>query len=79
MWLYFFKFFWFFIVDVWFVKKWGRRKSWIVFVQGLVGLGMWVIGGKIEEWLNVVSFGFFFLKINIGEGEKIERGDVGNC
>lgn len=24
-------------------------------VQALVGSGLWVIGGKIEEWLNVVS------------------------
>lgn len=32
-------------------------------VQGLVGLGMWVIGGKIEEWLNVVSLSHFFSRI----------------
>lgn len=78
-WPYSLKLLWSPIVDAWFVKKWGRRKSWIVPVQGLVGLGMWVIGGKIEEWLNVVSPGLFFSKINTGEGEKTERGDAGNC
>ncbi|AFR98778.2 transporter protein [Cryptococcus neoformans C23] len=65
-WPYSLKLLWSPIVDAWFVKKWGRRKSWIVPVQGLVGLGMWVIGGKIEEWLNVESVDVKFLTAVFG-------------
>lgn len=65
-WPYSLKLLWSPIVDAWFVKKWGRRKSWIVPVQGLVGLGMWVIGGKIEEWLNVETVDVKFLTAVFG-------------
>ncbi|WVQ77305.1 hypothetical protein IAR50_006989 [Cryptococcus sp. DSM 104548] len=51
-WPYSLKLLWSPIVDAWFVKRWGRRKSWIVPVQGVVGLGMWIIGGRIGEWLE---------------------------
>ena len=54
-WPYSLKLLWSPIVDAWFVHKWGRRKSWIVPVQGVVGLGLWVIGGRIEGWLEGVS------------------------
>nr|XP_019014711.1 uncharacterized protein I206_00797 [Kwoniella pini CBS 10737]OCF53492.1 hypothetical protein I206_00797 [Kwoniella pini CBS 10737] len=51
-WPYSLKLLWSPIVDAWFVRSWGRRKSWIVPVQGIVGLGMWWIGGRVEGWLN---------------------------
>jgi PAT family acetyl-CoA transporter-like MFS transporter 1 len=47
-------------VDAWFVHKWGRRKSWIVPVQGIVGMGLWLIGGRIESWLDAVSWSYPF-------------------
>ncbi|ODN77190.1 hypothetical protein L202_05713 [Cryptococcus amylolentus CBS 6039] len=51
-WPYSLKLLWSPIVDAWFVKRWGRRKSWIVPVQGVVGVGMWIIGGRIGEWME---------------------------
>jgi hypothetical protein len=54
-WPYSLKLLWSPIVDAWFVPKWGRRKSWIVPVQSIVGIGLWVIGGRVEEWLNQVG------------------------
>lgn len=51
-WPYSLKLLWSPIVDAWFVHKWGRRKSWIVPVQAIVGIGLWVIGGRIESWLE---------------------------
>jgi hypothetical protein len=54
-WPYSLKLLWSPIVDAWFVPKWGRRKSWIVPVQAIVGCGLWVIGGKVEGWLAEVS------------------------
>jgi len=54
-WPYSLKLLWSPIVDSWFVHKWGRRKSWIVPVQAIVGLGLWLIGGRIESWINAVS------------------------
>ncbi|CAD6589699.1 MAG: hypothetical protein TREMPRED_005478 [Tremellales sp. Tagirdzhanova-0007] len=51
-WPYSLKLLWSPIVDACFVRKWGRRKSWIVPVQGIVGLGLWIIGGRIEGWLE---------------------------
>ncbi|XAO27293.1 hypothetical protein I312_106138 [Cryptococcus bacillisporus CA1280] len=65
-WPYSLKLLWSPIVDAWFVRKWGRRKSWIVPIQGLVGLGLWVIGGKIEEWLNVEEVDIKFLTAVFG-------------
>ena len=53
-WPYSLKLLWSPIVDAWFVPPWGRRKSWIVPVQSVVGIGMWIIGGRIEGWLNAV-------------------------
>lgn len=55
-WPYSLKLLWSPIVDAWFVRKWGRRKSWIVPVQAIVGLGLWVIGGRVEDWLDQVSW-----------------------
>lgn len=54
-WPYSLKLLWSPIVDAWFVPKWGRRKSWIVPVQAIVGMGLWIIGGRVEDWLNQVS------------------------
>ena len=51
-WPYSLKLLWSPIVDAWFIRRWGRRKSWIVPVQAIVGLGLWLIGGRIESWLN---------------------------
>jgi hypothetical protein len=34
------------------VPRWGRRKSWIVPVQAIVGMGLWWIGGRVEGWLD---------------------------
>ncbi|KAK4686170.1 hypothetical protein P7C73_g3958, partial [Tremellales sp. Uapishka_1] len=51
-WPYSLKLLWSPIVDAWFVPKWGRRKSWIVPVQAIVGLGLWIIGGRVEAWLE---------------------------
>nr|ODN90387.1 hypothetical protein L204_05992 [Cryptococcus depauperatus CBS 7855] len=65
-WPYSLKLLWSPIVDAWFVRRWGRRKSWIVPVQGLVGLGMWVIGGRIEEWLDVEIVDINFLTAVFG-------------
>ncbi|KGB76662.2 acetyl-CoA transporter [Cryptococcus deuterogattii R265] len=65
-WPYSLKLLWSPIVDAWFVRKWGRRKSWIVPVQALVGSGLWVIGGKIEEWLNVEEVDIKFLTAVFG-------------
>ncbi|KAL1411897.1 hypothetical protein Q8F55_002883 [Vanrija albida] len=50
-WPYSLKLFWSPIVDAWFMPKWGRRKSWIVPVQGITGIGLWFIGSRIEGWL----------------------------
>ncbi|WVQ78639.1 hypothetical protein IAT38_000726 [Cryptococcus sp. DSM 104549] len=65
-WPYSLKLLWSPIVDAWFVKKWGRRKSWIVPVQGVVAIGMWVIGGRIEGWLNVETVDIKFLTAVFG-------------
>ena len=54
-WPYSLKLLWSPIVDAWFVRRWGRRKSWIVPVQAIVGLGLWFIGGRIESWVDVVN------------------------
>jgi len=51
-WPYSLKLLWSPIVDAWFVPKWGRRKSWIIPVQAIVGVGLWIIGGKVEGWLE---------------------------
>ncbi|WRT63922.1 uncharacterized protein IL334_000849 [Kwoniella shivajii] len=60
-WPYSLKLLWSPIVDAWFVKGWGRRKSWIVPVQGIVGLGMWWIGGRVEGWLNEETIDIRFI------------------
>lgn len=54
-WPYSLKLLWSPIVDAWFVPKWGRRKSWVVPVQTIVGLALVFIGSKVEGWLAAVS------------------------
>lgn len=54
-WPYSLKLFWSPVVDAWFVPKWGRRKSWVVPVQAIVGVGLWIIGHRVEGWLQAVS------------------------
>lgn len=51
-WPYSLKLLWSPIVDAIFVPEWGRRKSWIVPVQALVGLMLWFIGSRVERWLQ---------------------------
>lgn len=51
-WPYSLKLLWSPIVDAVFVPKWGRRKSWIVPVQALVGVMLWFIGSHVETWLK---------------------------
>lgn len=33
------------------MPKWGRRKSWVVPVQAIVGVGLYLIGRNVEGWL----------------------------
>lgn len=54
-WPYSLKLFWSPVVDAWFVPEWGRRKSWIVPVQAVVGVGLWLIGYRVEGWLKAVG------------------------
>lgn len=54
-WPYSLKLLWSPIVDAWFLPRWGRRKSWIVPVQAIVGLALWQIGGNVQSWLDAVS------------------------
>lgn len=42
------------IVDAWFSAKVGRRKSWIVPVQMILGVAMFWLGGRINGWLAEV-------------------------
>lgn len=42
------------IVDSWFSAKLGRRKSWIVPVQAIMGCAMFWLGGRINGWLEQV-------------------------
>ncbi|WVQ93622.1 hypothetical protein IAU59_000698 [Kwoniella sp. CBS 9459] len=65
-WPYSLKLLWSPIVDAWFVPRWGRRKSWIVPVQGIVGLGMWIIGGRVGEWLEAETVDVRFLTMIFG-------------
>lgn len=51
-WPYSLKLLWSAVVDSWFVPKWGRRKSWIVPVQAIVGIVLYLLGGRVEGWLN---------------------------
>lgn len=51
-WPYSLKLLWSPIVDAIFVPRWGRRKSWIVPVQALVGVMLWFIGSRVEGWLQ---------------------------
>lgn len=53
-WPYSLKLLWSPIVDAWFLPRWGRRKSWIVPVQAVVGVGLWMIGGRVQGWLDEV-------------------------
>jgi PAT family acetyl-CoA transporter-like MFS transporter 1 len=54
------------IVDAWFVPRWGRRKSWIVPVQAVVGMGLWWIGGRVEGWLNAEEVDIRFITMVFG-------------
>lgn len=46
------------IVDACFSARIGRRKSWIIPVQALIGCAMWWLGGRIDGWLAEVSPSF---------------------
>lgn len=39
------------LVDSFFVKRIGRRKSWVVPTQFLIGLGFILIAGRVEAWV----------------------------
>jgi len=60
------KLFWSPIVDSIFVQNFkigglnlslGRRKSWIVPIQMMLGAMLWVLSGRIEDIMNQVSMG----------------------
>lgn len=40
------------IVDSYFWRRIGRRKSWIIPTQLLIGLGFLLISGRVEGWLD---------------------------
>jgi len=44
------------IVDSIFSPKLGRRKSWIVPIQTIVGLMFWWLGNNVQQMMEVVSF-----------------------
>ncbi|QSL64609.1 hypothetical protein MERGE_001910 [Pneumocystis wakefieldiae] len=46
------KLFWSPIVDTVYNKKWGRRKSWIIPVQGSIGLCLLWISYNIQQWIE---------------------------
>jgi len=48
------------IVDSIFSPKLGRRKSWIVPIQTIVGLMFWWLGNNVQQMMEVVSFSFHF-------------------
>ncbi|GHJ85998.1 hypothetical protein NliqN6_2400 [Naganishia liquefaciens] len=62
-WPYSLKLLWSPIVDAWFWNRLGRRKSWIVPSQMILGLGMWFVGFSIETWLNAEEVNVKFLTI----------------
>jgi len=43
------------IVDAWFWNRLGRRKSWIVPVQLILAVVMWVVGSRVQGWIDAVS------------------------
>ncbi|BEI79781.1 hypothetical protein CcaverHIS002_0103100 [Cutaneotrichosporon cavernicola] len=51
-WPYSLKLLWSPIVDAWFYPKWGRRKSWIVPVQAIVGIVLYLLGRHVEDWIS---------------------------
>ncbi|CDZ96556.1 Acetyl-CoA transporter [Phaffia rhodozyma] len=56
------------IVDSCFSAKVGRRKSWILPVQMIMGFSMWWLGTRINEWLerevpNVTFLTFIFVSL----------------
>lgn len=51
-WPYSLKLLWSPVVDAWFSPRIGRRKSWIVPVQMILGVGMWVVGSRVEGWMQ---------------------------
>jgi hypothetical protein len=65
-WPYSLKLLWSPIVDAWFVPEWGRRKSWIVPVQAIVGVGLWIIGGRVQSWLNAEIIDINFITMVFG-------------
>ena len=40
------------IVDSFFSSRFGRRKSWLVPAQYLIGIFMIFLSGKVEDWLG---------------------------
>lgn len=42
------------IVDAWFWNRLGRRKSWIVPVQIVLAVTMWIVGGRVQGWIDAV-------------------------
>lgn len=44
------------IVDSCFSPKLGRRKSWIVPIQSIVGLLFWWLGNNVQSMIEVASF-----------------------
>jgi hypothetical protein len=44
------------IVDSYFWRRIGRRKSWIIPTQLLIGLGFLLISGRVEGWLDNADY-----------------------
>lgn len=40
------------IVDAIYLQKFGRRKTWLIPTQYLMGLFMLYLSGRVQEWLN---------------------------
>lgn len=65
-WPYSLKLLWSPIVDAWFVPKWGRRKSWVVPVQAVVGVGLYLLGRHVESWLAAETIDVQFITLMFG-------------
>jgi hypothetical protein len=55
----------------------GRRKSWIIPSQLILGLGMWFVGASIETWLNAVSATFLCLPTSSRNFSHCDRCHIG--
>lgn len=52
------------IVDACYSERWGRRKSWILPVQGCVGLALLFIGSHVDHWVSTAEFSLRTLTVS---------------